>query len=77
MNEVDLLAKQLLLICGQRLKVIMDHSLDLEEKISNLDPFLSAYLYELVSSQRKCNLVMECYFRNPILNSSQSREPMK
>lgn len=46
-NDVELLASQLLLLCGQRLKLILDHSGDLMDAISNLDPTLTIWLYEL------------------------------
>lgn len=48
-NDVELLASQLLLLSGQRLKLILDHSVDLMDDISNLDPTLTLWLYELVS----------------------------
>lgn len=46
-NDLGELASQLLMICGQRLRVSFKHSTDLMEKISNLDPYLTDWLHDL------------------------------
>lgn len=46
-NHVDLMAQQLLMVCAQRVKLILNEPTGFEEKVANLDVHLYAFVNEM------------------------------